>query len=125
MTIQELKDFFSKSDFSEASKSKIMSILEGKEELGNEVFSQIKVVMQEELDNDFKEAGVDISNDPSMQQIQKEYDDGLNKIESELKEDMSFVENELKHIEELRQQVTKIGDTIEADKIAQSIHQAM
>lgn len=121
MTIQELKDFFSKSDFSETSKSKIMSILDGKEKLGNEIFSQIKSVIQEELDSDFNDAGVDISSSPEAQVAKKDYDEKLDKIASELNEDMNFVENELKDLEEMRKQVIKAGDDIKADKIRQSM----
>ena len=56
MTIQEFKDFFSKSNFSEIAKSKIMAVLEGKEEVGAEVFSKVREIMQAELDADFNEA---------------------------------------------------------------------
>ncbi|HTE48534.1 MAG TPA: hypothetical protein VK675_01340 [Candidatus Paceibacterota bacterium] len=121
MTIQELKDFFSKSDFSEISKSKIMSILDGKEKLGNGIFSQIKAVMQEELDSDFNDAGIGVSSNPEAQAAKKDYDEKLEKIGSELDEDMNFLENELKDLEEMRNQVIKADDDIKADKIRQSI----
>lgn len=121
MTIQEFKDFFSKSNFSEIAKSKIMAVLEGKEEVGAEVFSKVREIMQAELDADFNEAGVDISTDAEAQAIKKEYEDKLEKIETELNEDMSFVEGELKELEDMRQKVMKVSDEMDADKIRQSM----
>ncbi|MEI7709244.1 MAG: hypothetical protein WCI76_00850 [bacterium] len=121
MTIQELKDFFAKSDFSEASKAKIMSILDGKKEVGNEVFSQVKAVMQEELDKDFNDAGVDVSNNPEAQAAKKEYDEKLDGITNELNDDVAFVEKELTDLEVMRKQVIKASDDLEADKIRQDV----
>ncbi|MCX6754951.1 MAG: hypothetical protein NT068_00220 [Candidatus Nomurabacteria bacterium] len=121
MTIPEAKDFFLKSNFSDVAKSKIMFILDGKEEMTKEIFSEIKIVMQQELDNDFAEAGVDLSNDKEAETIKKNYDDKLEKIDTDLNEDMDFVEKELKEVEDLRKQVVQGSDEMEADKIRQSL----
>ena len=122
MNIQELQNFFATSDFSDVSKAKIAKILEGQTVAGNEIFSQVRVVMQEELDMDFKEAGVDdIYSEPEAQAIQAEYNTTLNTIEGDLAEDMAFVEKELNDLEEMRGQVMKIGDDIAADQIRQKL----
>lgn len=125
MNIQELKDFFVKSSYSNGTKSVISGILADKTEVTPGLVSEIKDVLQKELDSDFKELGVDMANDPEMQKIEKEYVEALDVIEKDLNEDMNFVEKELKDIEEIRKQVTKVSDEIEATQIADKLKQSM
>lgn len=121
MKIQELKDFFIASDYSEETKGVIAKILSDKTELTPGLFSQVKDVLQKELDADFKELEVDVTNDPEAQKIEKEYAEELDTIEKDLNEDMAFVEKELKELEETRKQIMKISDEMEAEEIKKSI----
>lgn len=121
MTIQEAQDFFAASDFSDITKSKIAKLLEGKKELDNQLILEIKELMQSELDQDFKDEGIDVSNTPEDKKSQAEYDAALDEIESDLQQDMNFVETELNDLEVQRKEVMKISDEMEADAIKQSI----
>jgi hypothetical protein len=125
MNIQELKDFFAKSDYSEETKSVIAQVLADKIEVTPGLVSHVKDILQKELDSDFKELGVDAANDPELQKAEKEYIAELDTIEKDLKSDMGFVEKELKDLEDVRKEVTKISDEIEADKLAGNIKQSM
>jgi hypothetical protein len=121
MTIQELKDFFKKSDYSEETKSAINIVLADKTELTPGLFAEVKNILQKELDADFNELGIDLANDPEAQKIEKEYDAELDAIEKELDNDMKFVEKELKDLEEMQKKVSKASDEMEVDKLKQSM----
>jgi len=121
MNIQELKDFFIKSDYSDETKSVLASILADKSEVTPGLIAEIKDVLQTELDADFKEMGVDVTNDPEAQKIEKEYVEELDTIEKDLNNDMEFVEKELEELDEKRKQIVKISDEMEAGKIKQTI----
>ena len=54
MTIQEAKDFFETTDFSTETKTRIMTILEGKIELDPETIVLVKNEMQKELEKNLK-----------------------------------------------------------------------
>jgi small-conductance mechanosensitive channel len=125
MNIQELKEFFEKSDYSDETKTVLTGILADKTEVTPGLVSQLKDVLQKELDADFEEIDSEMKNDPEMKKIEQEYVETLDKIEKDLNEDMSFVEKELNDLEEIRKQITKVGDEIEADKIKQSIGSSM
>jgi NifU-like protein involved in Fe-S cluster formation len=121
MTIQEAQHFFETCDFSEASKAKILELLNGKTALDLATITQIKAVMQEELDADFKEAGIDEDNDPVLKDIRGQYAKKLEEIDLELQEDMAFVETELAELDKARKEVMQISDEMEADAIKQTI----
>jgi len=121
MNIQELRDFFTASDYSSETKATLSGILADKTEVTPGLISQVKDVLQKELDADFKELGVDIEGNEEAQLAQKEYNDTLVSIEKDLAEDMNLVEKELNELEEVRKTVSKISDEMEADKIRQSI----
>jgi len=121
MNIQQLKDFFSASDYSDKTKSEISQILSDKTEVTPGLFSQVKDILQKELDSDFKEMGIDATNEPELQKIEKEYIEELDKIEEDLGNDMNFVEKELNDLEEMRKQVSKVSEEIEINNIKQSI----
>lgn len=121
MNIQELKEFFINSDYSDETKATLASILSDKTEVTPGLTSQIKDVLQKELDADFKEMGVDVKNDVLAQKIEKEYVEELNTIEKDLNNDMEFVEKELGELEETRKQILKISDEMEAEEIKKTI----
>ena len=121
MNIQELRDFFVNSDYSDETKAVLAGILNDKTEVTPGLIFQVKDVLQKELDVDFKELGVNIDDNEEAKQALKEYNDTLDTIEKDLGEDMAFVENELNELEEVCKTVSKISDEIEADKIRQSI----
>lgn len=125
MNIQELKDFFIKSDYSDETKSIIGGILTDKTEVTPGLISEIKDILQKELDADFKELGVDAKSDPEIQKIEKEYVEALDVVEKDLKNDMDFVEKELKDLEEIRKKMDKSSDEIEANQIADKLKQSM
>lgn len=117
MTIQELKAFFENSDYSTETKNKIFAILENKIELTQGLVTEIKSILQTELEQDLVEAGVDVSNDPEVKEIQAEYNEAVAMIEKDLQEDVSFVEKEMEDIESSRKQISDISDQMDADKI--------
>jgi len=121
MNIQELKKFFGDSDYSDETKIILAGVLDNKTEVTPGLISQVKDILQKELDVDFEKLGIDVSNDPEAQKIEKEYGETLTKIEKDLEEDMNFVEEELKELEEIRKKVDKIADEMEADNIKASI----
>ena len=123
MNIQELKDFFAKSDYSSDTKSAIADILVDKQEVTHGLVSHLKDILQKELDADFNELGVDLKNDPEMQKIEKEYTDTLDTIEKDLNSDMEFVESELRELDELKKKITQASDEIDASKIADNLKQ--
>ena len=121
MNIQELKDFFINSEFTDSTKSVIAGILSDKTEVTPGLIAQVKDVLQKELDADFKELGVDVTNDAEAQKIEQEYVEELGVIEKDLNEDMEFVDKELKDLEETRKQVLKISDEMEAEEIKKTM----
>jgi len=121
MNIKELKDFFDKSNYSDDTKSVINEMLADKTEVTPSLISQIKDILQKELDSDFEELGVDMKNDPEIQKIEKEYAEALDIIEKDVKGSMTFVEKQLKALDEIRKKMTKVSDEVAADKIRQSI----
>ena len=123
MTVQEAKEFFDGSDFSDASKAKIAQILAAKdmEVLDDETTDQIKAVMEEELEADFQEAGVDLSDDPEAQAELAKYNAELEQIEKDLADDMASVDKELKDLDGMRKEVMKVSDEMDADAIKQSM----
>ncbi len=121
MNIQELKDFFINSDFTDETKATIAGILSDKTEVTPGLTANIKDILQKELDIDFKELGVDTTNDPEAQKLEQEYTQELDVIEKDLNDDMAFVEKELEDLEETRKQVLKISDEMEAEEIKKTI----
>lgn len=121
MTTEEFKKFIASSSYSEDGKAKMVKLLAGEEEVSPEAFTQIKEIMQAELDKDFINAGVDVSNDPEAKAIEEEYEKTLDEIEAELGKDMAFVETELNELEKLRKQVVEVEEGMAADKIKESI----
>ena len=121
MNIQELKDFFINSDFTDETKATIAGILSDKTEVTPGLTANIKDILQKELDIDFKELGVDATNDPEAQKLEQEYTQELDVIEKDLNDDMAFVEKELGDLEETRKQVLKISDEMEAEEIKKTI----
>jgi hypothetical protein len=122
MTTQELKDFVNTSDFSEATKAKALGLLEGKTEVSLELFSQLREMMEQELDTDFQEAGLsDVSTEPEVQALEGEYVKKLDDIEAELNTDMAYVESELKDLEDMRQKLVKVEDLMAAKAVKDSI----
>lgn len=121
MNIQELKEFFVQSDYSDETKGVLASILADKTEVTPGIIFQLKDVLQKEIDADFDELGVDALEDPEFKKAEAEYVEDLNKIEKELEEDMSFVEDSMKQLEENRKKISKAGDEIEANAIKQSM----
>ena len=121
MTIQETRDFFANSDFSEASKQKIAELLEGKDGIDFGMTEQIRSIMQEELDVDFIEAGITDADVPDAAALKADYDAELAQIESELDGDMQFVEGELAELDAMRKDVMKISDEMEADDIRKTL----
>lgn len=121
MNIQELKDFFSKSDYSNDTKSIINEVLADKTEVTPGLISEIKNILQKELDADFEELGVNGKDTPEFQAMEKEYTEALDTIDKDLASDMEFVDKELKELDEIKKKIAKASDEMEADRIRQSI----
>lgn len=121
MNIQELKVFFTKSDYSDEAKSKIINILSEEVEVNEDLFSKIRDILQNELDADFIKYGIDLTNDPEAKIIEQEFAAQLAIIEDDLKKDMDLVEDELNKLEIIRVKLLKDSDEIEIKKIKDSI----
>ena len=121
MTIQELRDFFAKSDYSVETKAAIEDIVKDATELTPGIVFQVKDVLQKEIDADFEVLGVDFAGDPKVQEIQKEYDTTLESIEKDLTDDMNFVESELGELDEIRKEVMAVSDEMEAEELKKTI----
>jgi DNA-binding transcriptional MerR regulator len=121
MNIQELRDFFVNSDYSEETKTILGEVLNDKEEVTPGLIYQVKDILQKELDADFEDLGVNIDDNEEAKQALKEYNETLDTIKNNLEEDTTFVEKELNELEEVRKTVSKISDEMEIAKIKQSI----
>ena len=121
MDIQEAREFFADSDFSAHTKKKIAAVLKRAAVLDIFTTEKVKALMQEELERDFAETGVDISDDPRVKKAGKKYKDDLEKIGKETKDDAAFVEKELTKLDSVRKQVVKTKDTMAADVIRKSM----
>ena len=77
--------------------------------------------MEEELEADFQEAGVDLSDDPEAQAELAKYNAELEQIEKDLADDMAYVDKELKDLDGMRKEVMKVSDEMDADAIKQSM----
>ena len=121
MNIKELKDFFSVSDYSPETKSVISGLLADKVEVTPGLVSQLKDILQKELDSDFSELAQEVKDDPEFKEIEKEYVDALDAIENDLNNDMTFVEKELKELDEVRKKVAEASDKMEADALKKSM----
>ena len=121
MNIQELNEFFSKSAYSDETKATIAGVLVDKTEVTPGLISEIKDILQKELDADFDELGEEASSSPEFKKIEEEYTTALDSIEKDLNDDMSYVEKELNDLEEIRKNVAKIADEIDADQLKQKI----
>ncbi|MEI6316510.1 MAG: hypothetical protein WCO65_02165 [bacterium] len=106
MDIQELRQFIETSDFTPETKHKISVILAGKAVLDYDTYAGVKEVLQQELDNDFDEAGVgDLSDDPEAQALEDEYESNMEDINTKMQEDLNFVDQETKKLNEINTQV--------------------
>ena len=125
MNIQELKDFFVKSDYSDDTKSVIAQVLADKTEVTPGLVSEIKDILQKELDSDFEKLDGDVANDPEIKKAEKEYIATLDTIDKDLNSDMSFVEKELKDLEDMRKKVVIASDDAKASQMADNLKQSM
>ena len=98
MDIEELKQFIESSDFTPETKQKIAVMLSGKAVLDYDTYAGVKEILQQELDSDFKEAGIDLSDDPEAQNAEKKYELALEEIESSMEEDTQFIEEKTKNL---------------------------
>ncbi len=114
MDIQELRQFIEASDFSPETKQKVAVILAGKAILDYDTYASIKDILQQELDNDFESAGVDVSEDPEVKQAEAEYQAELEDINKEIEEDGAYIDQEMQKIEEIKQRIDKIDSDIKA-----------
>jgi len=121
MNIQELKDFFSKSDYSDETKSMLNGVLADKTEVTPGLISEIKDILQKELDADFEELGVSGIDTPEYKALEKDYVDALDNIDKDLAKDMEFVDTELKELDEIRKKIAKASDEMEADRLRNSM----
>ncbi len=121
MNIQELKDFISMSDYSDNIKNIVIEVLADQTEVTPGLISQIKDILQKELDSDFEELGVNEKDSGEFQKIEKDYVEELDLIEKDLNNDMEFVDKELKELSEVRKKVAQASDEMEADRLRKSM----
>ena len=113
MDIEELKQFIDASDFTPETKQKVSIVLAGKAVLDYDTYAGVKEILQQELDSDFKEAGVDLTNDTEAQGIEKKYEAALEEIDASLIEDEKFIENETKRLDEISDRIQKIPEGVQ------------
>ena len=123
--IQKAVSFIEISDFSENAKLKMKKVLEGKTVMTPGLSNEIKEIMQNEIDQDFDEQGVDVSAEPETQEIQKKYDSALVKIETDLAEDQKFVEEQIGEVEKTSKELAKIEDELKAEEIRKKLLASM
>ena len=121
MTIEEAREFFAGTDFSAETKEKIEAILSAATTLGHFEIFEIKRLMQEELDKDFAEAGVDISQNGEAQAAQAVYTAAMKNVESGFEDDVAFVETEIDALDQIRKKVAAVSDGLAANAIKNSI----
>ncbi len=107
MEIEELRQFIQASDFTPQTKQKIAVMLAGKAVLDYDTYAGVKEILQQELDSDFKEAGVDLSNDPQDQADELAYEAELEQLNATLDNDLQFIEEEKKKLEEIDVQIAQ------------------
>ncbi len=121
MTIQEAKEFFAGSEFSDETKGKINAVLNGAQALGPNQILEIKALMQAELNRDFEETGADFSAVPEIAAADAEYAKKMGDMEREFAEDTAYAETELAALDEIRKKVAAVSDKLQADAIKQTI----
>ena len=94
MEIEELKQFCESSDFTPETKHKIATVLAGKAVLDYDTYAAVKEILQQELDSDFAEAGVDLSDDPEAQAEEAKYEAEMHELDKLMEGDMDFIEKE-------------------------------
>ena len=85
MDIEELKQFIESSDFTHETKQKIAGMLAGKAVLDYDVYNAVKEILQQELDSDFKEVGVDLPEGEGGDDASK-YEAGLVQVDQKIEE---------------------------------------
>lgn len=113
MDIQELKQFIEDSDFSPETKQKVTIVLAGKAVLDYDTYAGVKEILQQELDNDFKSAGVDLTGDAQAEIMERNYEAELEQINTELEKDKKFIEEETNKLNEMN----RVIDRIEAEAV--------
>jgi hypothetical protein len=101
MDIEELKQFINESDFTPETKQKVMIVLAGKAVLDYDTYAGVKAILQQELDEDFKGAGVDIDNDSRGTKIEDEYESELDEVNKSLEDDKKFIEEETNKLNDM------------------------
>ena len=108
MDIEELKQFIEASEFTPETKQKITIVLAGKAVLDYDTYAGVKEILQQELDNDFKEAGVDLTGDPEAENLEKAYEAELAEIDASLEEDNAFIEEKTKSLGDMADRLDAI-----------------
>ena len=117
MDIEELRQFIETSDFTPETKHKISVILAGKAVLDYDTYAGVKEILQQELDNDFDEAGVgDLSDDPEAQELEAEYESNMEDINATMQEDMNFVNQETKKLNDMNDRINKMSDEVDVQE---------
>ena len=110
MDIEELKQFIESSDFTPETKQKIAVMLAGKAVLDYDTYAGVKELLQQELESDFKEAGIDLTDDPEAQEEEKKYETALEQIDASMEEDMNFIEEKTKNLSDMSDTLAQVTE---------------
>lgn len=120
MTTQELLNFIQESPLSEETKSAARVILGGHDTVTLELQGKIKDLIQAELDADFDEVGVTLS-DGEIEAERQKFNNDIAQVDADLAEDVVFVQRETDVLDGLQKDVSRALDEIEADVIRQDL----
>ena len=110
MDIEELKQFIEASEFTPETKQKVWIVLAGKAVLDYDTYAGVKEILQQELDKDFKEAGVDLDGDLEAEKIQKEYETSLAEIDASVEEDNMFIKAQTESLDGMADKLNAISE---------------
>lgn len=109
MNITELLQKIQASPLSDATKQSVVAILAGHETLTVELEAQVQNIIQEEIERDFADLGID-ADTPELHAIDEQLAKDLQSVDDELSEDMSYVDGELAELDKMRKELSALED---------------
>lgn len=109
MNITELLQKIQASPLSDATKQSVAAILAGHDTLTIELEAQVQNIIQEEIERDFAELGVN-ADTPELNAIDDQLAKDLQSVDDELSEDMAYVDGELAELDKMRKELNSLED---------------
>jgi|JI10StandDraft_1071094.scaffolds.fasta_scaffold511765_2 hypothetical protein len=109
MNITELLQKIQTSPLSDATKQSVAAILAGHDTLTIELEAQVQNIIQEEIERDFADLGVD-TDTPELHALDEQLAKELQSVDDELSEDMAYVDGELAELDKMRKELNSLED---------------